>query len=296
MNPLRNIVNALRASPALVATAELRQVAEERRPVASLVLPLAAAPIDIETEADELGLARLLAHTERTWTRLGDEEPHWSVISAERFRQDQVDGHRAEFYASGQGDVNTFLAFLARNRVDAHHITRVLEFGCGLGRITRYLAETFEQVVGMDISPSHLRQADTYLRANGLAKVELQRVQSLADIDGPADMDAIFSVIVLQHNPPPAIVSILERLLRRLRPGGVAYFQVPTHACDYRFKLEDHLSHGLTATHIEMHCLPQRRIFQIARDAQCDVLEVREDDWVGRRDVELSNTFLLQRR
>jgi hypothetical protein len=48
--------------------------------------------------------------------------------------------------------------------------------------------------------------------------------------------------------------------------------------------------------HIEMHCVPQRRIFQIARDSGFDVLEVREDDWVGRRHVELSNTSLLRRR
>ena len=44
-----------------------------------------------------------------------------------------------------------------------------------------------------------------------------------------------------------------------------------------------------------MHYLPQRHIFRLVRDAGCEVLEVREDDWVGRRHVELSNTFLLRR-
>jgi hypothetical protein len=91
-------------------------------------------------------------------------------------------------------------------------------------------------------------------------------------------------------------VAILERLLARLRPGGVAYFQVPTHTVDYTFHLEDYMAHGLGSGHIEMHCVPQRRIFRIARDSGCDVLEVREDDWVGRRHVELSNTFLLRKR
>ena len=68
---------------------------EESRPVASLVLPLDTPAIHVETEVDEAGLAALLAHTERTWTRLGDEEPHWSVISAERFKQSQLQLHRA---------------------------------------------------------------------------------------------------------------------------------------------------------------------------------------------------------
>ena len=274
----------------------LQQKAEEARPVASLVLPLNAAPIEIETEVDDAGLARLLAHTEQTWTRLGDEEPHWSVISAERFRQDQLDEHRSEFYASGRGDVDLFLAFLARNGVDVGRIVNVLEFGCGIGRVTRYLAERFAHVTGCDISPSHLRQAEAHLHSSGLSNVSWQRIRSLADIDGAADIDAVFSVIVLQHNPPPAAVAILTRLLRRLRSGGVAYFQVPTHSTEYRFKLDDYLAHGLDSQHIEMHYVPQRRIFEIAREAQCNVLEVREDDWVGRRHVELSNTFLLQRR
>ena len=40
----------------------------------------------------------------------------------------------------------------------------------------------------------------------------------------------------------------------------------------------------------------QRHVFRLAHEHGCDVLEVREDDWVGRREVELSNTFLLRKR
>lgn len=271
------------------------QEVDETRPVASLVLPLNAAPIHVETEVDAAGLSALLAHTEKTWTRLGEEEPHWSVISAERFKQKKLEPHLEEFYASGQGDIATFGAFLARNEVDTSAFESVLEFGCGVGRVTRFLAEHFKRVVACDISPSHLASAQQYLQGLKLDHVELLRLRSLDDLDGPPDIDAVFSVIVLQHNPPPTMVAILQKLLLRLKPGGVAYFQVPTHALDYRFSVDDYLKHGLQAGHVEMHYLPQRRIFQIARAAGCEVLEVREDDWVGRREVELSNTFLLRR-
>lgn len=272
------------------------QKADERRPVSELVLPLDTPPIHIETEVNDQDLARLLAHTERVWTQLGDSEPHWSVISAERFRQNELDAHRNEFYDSGRGDVHTFNAFLARNGVGASGLHKVLEYGCGLGRVTRFLAAQFAAVEAFDISPSHLRQAEEYLQRSGLQNVALKRVRALNDIGTAVDLDAVFCVIVLQHNPPPVIVAVLQRLLARLRPGGVAYFQVPTHATDYRFRLDDYLAHGLAANHVEMHYVPQRRIFEIAHQAQCQVLEVREDDWVGRREVELSNTFLLQKR
>lgn len=284
------------AEPLPEVTTYTEQVADETRPVASLVLPLDAAPIQVETETDAAGLAALLAHTERTWTRLGDEEPHWSVISAERFKQDQLAAHQAEFNASGAGDLALFMAFLARNSVDPAGFQRVLEYGCGIGRVTRFFAERFPQVLACDISPSHLKQAELYLQDCGLSNVEWQRIRGIDDISGAADIDVVFSVIVLQHNPPPTIVAILDRLLARLRPGGVAYFQVPTHAVDYRFQVDDYLKWGLQAQHVEMHYLPQRHVFRLAREHDCDVLEVREDDWVGRREVELSNTFLLRKR
>jgi len=297
VNKLRRLlaVPVLMPAPAGLAP-DVPANPDEARPVGKMVLPLDTPPISIETEADGERLAKLLAHTEATWTRLGDEEPHWSVLSAERFKQDHLASHRAEFYASGKQDVDTFCAFLTRNGVNPQSLGRVLEYGCGVGRVTRYLAERFPEVVACDISPTHMAQADAYLTDAGLKNVAYRRIKGLDDIHSAPELDAIFSVIVLQHNPPPAIVQILRALLGRLRKGGVAYFQVPTHAAGYSFSLDHYLAHGLDARHIEMHYVPQARIFAIAAEAGCDVLEVREDDWVGRRDLELSNTFLLRKR
>lgn len=284
-----------RAEPAPKSAAFHHQIAEEARPLAELLLPLDTPPIQVETEVDAEDLARLLAHTEAVWTRLGTDEPHWSVISAERFRQGELEPHLAEFFDSGNGDVALFKAFLTRNDVDPDSFSKVLEYGCGLGRVTRFLAGAFEKVEACDISASHLRQAEAHLQRSGVGNVELRHITAIDDIGSAPDLDAVFCVIVLQHNPPPVMVAVLQRLLARLRPGGVAYFQIPTHAVGYGFELDHYLAHGLDTTHIEMHYLPQRRVFQLAREARCDVLEVREDNWVGRRDLELSNTFLLRK-
>ena len=35
------------------------------------------------------------------WTRLGNERPHWSVLSADQFSPEQISGTAQDFFASG---------------------------------------------------------------------------------------------------------------------------------------------------------------------------------------------------
>ncbi len=44
-----------------------------------------------------------------------------------------------------------------------------------------------------------------------------------------------------------------------------------------------------------MHVLPQRCVFELIRSEKCQVLEVLEDAWIGSREKELSNTFVVRR-
>lgn len=89
------------------------------------------------------------------------------------------------------------------------------------------------------------------------------------------------------------MVLILKRALSLLAPGGAAVFQVPTYSYGYEFKLREYL-HNLPSG-IEMHVLPQSKIFQIAREHACEVLEVREDEAVGNEHVWVSNQFVLRK-
>jgi hypothetical protein len=102
-------------------------------------------------------------------------------------------------------------------------------------------------------------------------------------------------MIVLQHNPPPVIAFIIEALIRALNPGGVAFFQVPTYRRGYTFSLTDYLSEDASKGGMEMHVLPQSKVFEIAQRAGGRVLEVIDDTWTGLRVKEVSNTFVIQK-
>ncbi len=45
-----------------------------------------------------------------------------------------------------------------------------------------------------------------------------------------------------------------------------------------------------------MHYLPQSEVFEIIDEADCRPIEVIEDNYIGRRGNELSNTFLIRKK
>ncbi|MGH7093257.1 MAG: hypothetical protein ACREFB_06960, partial [Stellaceae bacterium] len=121
----------------------------------------------------------------------------------------------------------------------------------------------------------------------------------LACLTGPGlcefpEFDVLVSTIVLQHNPPPIAALMLDAALRKLRPGGVALFQVPTYGPRYRFVAEDYLAH--LGEGMEMHVLPQHAIFEIFERTGCRLLECREDAAVGNHEGFVSNTFFVRKR
>ena len=106
--------------------------------------------------------------------------------------------------------------------------------------------------------------------------------------------DLFYSTIVFQHNPPVVITRLIRNALSCLKPSGIALFQVPTYQLGYRFKTAEWLA-SEHAPDMQMHCLPQARIFELVAEEGCVVLEVREDDWAGPRNRRISNSFVIKK-
>ena len=244
-------------------------------------LPQSAPPLSVEWQTSpEIG-RRLLDHVQETWTTLGKERPHWSVLSSDQFTPEHLEAHRVHFFASGAADTRDLLGTLRRAGVEPAGLTDVFEYGCGVGRVTPHLAQAFARVTACDISASHLKLAEMALADAPVSNVRVV-LADVNDFGMTEPFDLWYSRIVLQHNPPPIIAMILKRALQMLRPGGVAAFQLPTYAIGYEFRIDDYLA-GLASNsnQIEMHLLPQPAVFAIASEAGCEPIEVREEDGVG---------------
>ena len=247
---------------------------------------------DVQSAQD---LHALFRHIQETWQHLGELEPYWSVLTSEQFKKSKL-RDIDDFYNTGRNHVSTIFATLDRNGVDPHCYQSCLEYGCGLGRVTRWLSERFSFVFGYDISRTHLQEANLYFSIQGINNVILRHIARPGDIINLPRVDLVYSIIVLQHNPPPLIRMIIKEMIRALNPGGAALFQVPTYRLGYRFSLQEYLSEETTKKQMEMHILPQRFIFEIVRQEGGEVLEVIEDGLAGGlRAKELSNTFLVRK-
>jgi SAM-dependent methyltransferase len=248
--------------------------------------------VDVTTDDPTLNI--LLGRIAQAWASMGTDDPYWSVLSSPIYSRENFARNEETFWQSGEHDVKRFLIWLERNHVSASPGWSVLEFGCGTGRITRYLGQRFDSVWGCDISEPHLRLARDAVRRFAARNIGFIHIESMATLDELPAVDAIFSIIVLQHNPPPVIAHILDKLLKTLRVGGIAYFQVPTRSKGYTFNVYEYLKSDLNLN-MEVHVLPQRYIFDIISANACDVLEVQPDNMLGSPES-ISNTFLCRKR
>lgn len=250
------------------------------------------ASVPVEVEASESDIRAMMDRIAREWRKFGETEPHWSVLTSDMFTADNIQQNIDLFYETGHGDLKFILNPVARSGLPATHFGKVLDFGCGVGRLSLALAAHADQVLGVDISPPHLKLARERTAQTGVTNVDFQAIDAPADLDGLSGFDLVVSLIVLQHNPPPVMASLLEKLLRTLAPGGVAVIQLPTFLRDYRFSVADYLANTQPA--MEMNALPQPAIFSIAESAGCRVLEVREDHCLGTLPG-ISQTFTFKR-
>jgi len=163
-----------------------------------------------------------LWHTRTVWENLAREDPYWAVLtdpdkSGNRWQAD-------EFFATGVGDVRTSIDHI---RTHCPHLPtgRVIDFGCGVGRLSQALADHFDEVVGVDVSAGMLELAQRHNRHGDRVRYVHNPASHLRA--WPDDsFDLVFSLITLQHVPPALSRRYLREFVRICRPGGAIWFQL----------------------------------------------------------------------
>jgi SAM-dependent methyltransferase len=101
-----------------------------------------------------------------------------------------------------------------------------IEVGCGPGRMTAALAERFDRVLSLDVSPAMLERARAAVQDE---RVEFRAISG-ERLDGVDDAiaDVLVCYLVLQHFPSRAAVrAYFSEFARVLKPSGEAFVQLP---------------------------------------------------------------------
>jgi len=148
----------------------------------------------------------------------------WNVGSLEEAKYDRVSTRKEERKA-----VNAFDASVVNSLITDHilkhkrNITkkdRVLDFGCGVGRILKGFHKFESQVYGTDISENMLSFCKEEL---GSFKVNLKKCNVGSVPFGDDFFDIIYSFHVLQHiATKKLLINTLREIYRTQKPGGIA--------------------------------------------------------------------------
>ena len=162
-------------------------------------------------------MARMIS-TDKAWEKFGRLDPYYGVLADEKFRSANIEENRELFFDTGRSSVAHILNQYRDHFADLPR-ERALDFGCGVGRLTFPLAEEFSNVLGLDISPSMLAEAEANAERLNVANAEFALADDLLS-NAPGEFDFVTSYIVLQHIPVRRGLPILSRLVGKVRPGG----------------------------------------------------------------------------
>jgi SAM-dependent methyltransferase len=165
-----------------------------------------------------------MLNTDKAWRKWGVEDPYFGVLADVRFAIACIDTSRDAFFATGSGFVAWLLA-RAEGQFGSIARGRVLDHGCGVGRLTLPLAREFDEVVALDVAPAMLAEAAANAARGNVSNIRFAAADDrLAQADGQFDL--VNSHLVLQHIPVRRGMVLLDALVDRVAPGGLFHISL----------------------------------------------------------------------
>jgi SAM-dependent methyltransferase len=166
-----------------------------------------------------------LGEQKREWEEIARQDALWAILSYSDRKFGAWD--REEFFRTGEEEIERMMTVAGELGRPAGR-SSALDFGCGVGRLTRALSKYLDSCLGLDISDTMVRGARELNADTPACTFEVNDQPDLrAHDDGSFDL--IFTQIVLQHQPSrAAIEGYLAEFLRTLRDDGLLVFQLPS--------------------------------------------------------------------
>lgn len=169
--------------------------------------------------------AREFEELHDVWERAAQTDPWFAVCSDPSLRGGKWDPDR--FFAAGHTEVEVVATYLEQQGLGGRLGGPVLDFGCGLGRLTRAWSRRLGAAVGVDVSESMVQRARELNANESRCSFIINDSTDLSRF-GDDHFGLVYSNIVLQHMVPALARGYIREFLRVTHPGGLVVFQLPT--------------------------------------------------------------------
>lgn len=190
------------------------------------------------------------------WDSRALSAPRYFIATGEQARTEEA------FFQSGEANVSEHILSDMENICQGREpgAMRIVEIGCGAGRLTRALAAIFGEIHAVDVSAEMIRLAGENVGALPNVRLYMNNGADLSVLPS-LTFDFAFSFLVFQHIPEASIIeSYVCEVHRVLVPGGLFKFQVeggpaPPDASAGTW-------HGVSFSEAELRALAQRCGFE----------------------------------
>lgn len=168
---------------------------------------------------------------------------------------------------------------------------RVLDVGCGMGRVMRPLASSCRAITGIDVSPRMVKLAREFLRDVPNASVRHTNGSDL-EVFASSTFEVGYVVYVLQHLEREHAVRYVCEMARLLVPGGTLICEVPNLA--FPRNLETYVRTARGAKHFSVartRFYTSEEVSAILAGAELTVIDMKVDSEifaVARKGADLS--------
>lgn len=164
-------------------------------------------------------------NSDEEWEKWGIKDPYFGVLTNTRYRNINLSQEaKTEFFDTGRIHIRNVMDIINRYLDTDFSPKKILDFGCGVGRLVIPFSEISDKVIGLDVSESMLKEA--LINCNQFSKNNISLIKSddeLSLLEGSFDL--IHSFIVFQHIPIERGMQIFSNLLNHLENGGICAIQ-----------------------------------------------------------------------
>ena len=161
------------------------------------------------------------------WEHVGKNDPHWGVLTHDKFRSRNINNNLDEFFESGRVDFNIINKYF--RKYNDMYSPNILEIGPGVGRMSVFAAKAADHITCVDISRSYLSELENTFKKNNITNYTAVQLDDFIIDTNLNGIDLLYTVITLQHSYPDIIKSVLKRSFKSMNGGGVGYIHIPYH-------------------------------------------------------------------